>query len=459
MTPAMYDLTLLGGNIVSPRGICRADIGVLEGKIACITDDLSHEKSAQKFKVENQYVLPGAIDSHMHLWEPGFIAAPDFSSSTLTALAGGITTIIEQPLSPPAMLDASVMHKKVQLGNKTSYVDFALHAGVGHYNLSELESMWKAGCTAFKIFMSDSGSEVAALNDGEMLAAFQEISRFGGTALIHAEDESLLRANRKKLEATGRKDTQAFLEWRPPDVELTAIQKALHLLKSTGTRAVFLHTTLPEGVDLIHQAKQKGMAVFVETCPHNLFLTTEDHKILGPWVSFAPPVRDPEKAAALERQLFSGLIDTMGSDHGPVEKSLKEIGSTDIWQSLFSVPDAETYVSLMLNVVQTGHLSLERLVAVQSENPARLYGLFPRKGIIQVGSDADFTIVDLTQTYTLRAAEMHTACGWIPYEGREITGRVTHTILRGNVLMHNGKILGKAGFGEFIPRGPLSILE
>jgi dihydroorotase/allantoinase len=449
----MFDLIILGATIVSPRGKVRADIGIRDGKIASIEPDLSQRPTLQSLTLDNEYVLPGAIDSHMHLWEPGFVGQPDFSSSTLTALTGGITTIVEQPLSPPATLNAQILKQKIALGEKTSYIDFALHGGVGHKNLHELEPMWKSGCTAFKIFMSDSGSEVAALNDGEMLAALQEIGRFGGTALIHAEDEAMLQENRRRLVAAGRKDPQAFLDWRPPEVELAAIKHGLYLLQETKTRAIFLHTTLPEGVKLINQARENGLDVYVETCPHNLYLTTEDFQKQGAWVSFAPPVRDPQSAATLEKQLNAGLIYTMGSDHGPVEKSLKEIGSTDIWKALFSVPDAETFVTLMLDAVAAGRLSLERLSAVQSENPARLYGLFPQKGIIQVGSDADFTVVDLRKKSTLHAANMHTACGWIPYEGRKITGKVTYTILRGQVVMQHGKILGNPGTGRFVPRG------
>ena len=449
----MYDLTLVGGTLVSPRGRVRADLGVVGTQIACIAGELSSERSHRQIDLTGQFILPGCIDSHMHLWEAGFVADPDFSSGTRTALAGGITTIIDQPLTPPEVLDPFVFRDKLALGERSSYIDFGLHAGVGHANLSELEGLWKAGCTAFKIFMSDSGSQVAALSDGEMLAAFREIGRLGGTALIHAENEAMLQFNRRRLESAGRKDPQAFLEWRPPEVEFEAIGRALRLLEGTRARAVFLHTTLPEGVALIQKARRHGLDVYVETCPHNLFLTTTDLAEQGPWVTFAPPVRDPARAERLLGMLAQGAIHTMGSDHGAVEKRLKEIGGTDIWQSLFSVPDAETFVCLMLDAIARGRLTLERLAAVQSENPARLYGLFPQKGLLQVGSDADFTVVDLRATYALHASEMQTACGWIPYEGREITGKVTHTILRGTVLMENGNILGKPGYGRFLPRG------
>lgn len=449
----MLDLLLIGGTIVSPRGSFRGDIGVMSGKIKAISTDLSKEPATSTLSLIGQHILPGCIDSHMHLWEAGFVANNDFSSGTLTALAGGTTTIIDQPLTPPEVLNAEIFRAKRKLGENTSYLDFALHAGVGHGNLEFLSAMWDEGCTAFKVFMSDSGCKVAALSDGELKATFREVGRLGGIVLIHAENEAMLNYNLAALKAQGRKDPEAFLKWRPPEVELEAINQALHLLKGTGARAIFLHTTLPEGVDLIQDARRTGQDVYVETCPHNLYLTTEDFQRQGPWVTFAPPVRSPATAASLIEKLAAGKIHTMGSDHGAVEKSLKEIGLQDIWQALFSVPDAETFVCLMLNGVSKGQLTLERLAAVQSENPAKLYGLFPQKGIIQVGSDADFTVVNLQEKWIIHAEEMHTACGWVPYEGMQITGKVTHTIVRGRVLMQNGTILGIPGFGKFIPRG------
>lgn len=450
---SMFDLLLIGGTIVSPRGSFRGDIGVLSGKIAAIGTDLSLESATETRNLSGLHILPGCIDSHMHLWEAGFVAPNDFSSGTMTALAGGITTIIDQPLTPPEVLGRDIFISKRDLGEKTSCIDFALHGGVGHENLSSLQGMWDAGCVAFKVFMSDSGCKVAALDDGELRAAFIEIGRLGGTVLIHAESEDMLNFNKSALQAQGRHDPQAFLDWRPPEVELEAIHRALFLLEGTGARAVFLHQTLPEGIDLIHQARHSGLDVYAETCPHNLFLTTDDLKKQGPWVTFAPPVRAPASAAGLMHKLSSGQIHTMGSDHGAVERSLKEVGWKDIWQSLFSVPDAETFVCLMLDAVNKQQVSLETLAAVQSENPARLYGLFPRKGIIRVGSDADFTVVDMHQQWTIRADQMVTACGWVPYEGREITGKVTHTIVRGNILMENGVITGNPGFGKYIKRG------
>ncbi len=448
----MYDLILQGGTLVNPRGKYPADIAVIDGKIALIADDLSKVESRERIVLANNFILPGCIDSHMHLWEPGLVADPDFKAGTLASIAGGVTTVVDHPLTIPEVLNKDVFGQKIEIGEQTSYTDFALHGGVGHDNLADLPGLWEAGCTAFKIFMSDSGSKVAGLSTGEILAAFRVIGSLAGTVLLHAENEEMLQYNRKQLEEVGRIDSMAFVEWRPPEAEVEAIHRALFLLQGTGARAVFLHTTVPDGVRLVQEARQKGLDVWVETCPHNLYLTHDHLKAQGPWVTFAPPVRDRARADMLWKQLSEGLIQSMGSDHGPVDAQLKKPGESNIWKGQFGIPGAETMVPLMLNAVAQGKITLERLTDFLAETPARLYGLYPRKGALQVGSDADFTIVDMSQSYKLEARQMHTSCGWIPYEGWEVRGKVTHTILRGMVVMRLGEMTGKPGEGRFIKR-------
>jgi dihydroorotase-like cyclic amidohydrolase len=244
----------------------------------------------------------------------------------------------------------------------------------------------------------------------------------------------------------------AFEEWRPPEAETEAIHRALHLLRGTGARAVFLHTTVPEGVELVRRARLEELDVWVETCPHNLYLTHDHLRESGPWVTYAPPVRDQERVDRLWEQLGNGAIQLMGSDHGPVDARLKEAGVSNIFKGQFGIPGAETLVPLMLNAAAKKKITLERVVDLLSETPARLYGLYPRKGVIQVGSDADFTIIDLAHSYRLEAGKMCTSCKWIPYEGWEITGKVIHTVLRGKIVMEHGNILGKPGDGCFIKR-------
>ncbi len=447
-----YDLILHGGTIVSPQACYRADIGVGDGKILAIGENLDSAVASISLALDEQYILPGCIDSHMHLWESGLIAAHDFKDGTRASAAGGVTTVIDHPLTIPEVLNRRIFEQKIALGEGTSYTDFALHGGVSIDNLEDLAGLWEAGCTAFKIFMCDSGSRVAGLSDGQILAAFRRIGSFGGTVLLHCESEMMLRYNRDILQKAGRKDPMSFVEWRTPELEAEAIHRAILLLKGTGTRAVILHTTIPEGVSLISEARRLGQDVWVETTPHNLYLSHKDLREQGSWVTFAPPVRDENRVDRLWGQLAEGLIDTVGSDHSAVDPMLKKAGENDIWKGLFGVPEAETLVPLMVNAVANGRISLERLVSVLADTPARLYGLYPRKGTIQIGSDADFTIIDLHQNHTLKAHEMYTACRWIPYESWNLKGRVTHTILRGKIIAKDGKITGVPSYGTFIRR-------
>jgi len=304
--------------------------------------------------------------------------------------------------------------------------------------------------------MCESGSQVAGLDSGRLLAAFKEIGSFAGTAILHAEDESMIQANKRLLDAQGRKDYLAFTAWRPAEAEIEAIHRGLILLQDTGARAVFLHTTVPEGVEMVRQARARGQDVWVETCPHNLYLTEEHLAELGPYATYSPPVRSRARVEALWQQLEQGLIITMGSDHGPVDRKLKETGIDNIWKEQFGIPGAETMIPLMLHAVNENRITLERLVAILAENPARLYGLYPRKGVIQVGSDADFTIVDMTERWKIKAQEMNTTCKWTPYENLEIQGRVKATIVRGNPAMQDRQILVEPCFGRFYARNEIS---
>ncbi|HEY3345168.1 MAG TPA: amidohydrolase family protein [Anaerolineaceae bacterium] len=448
----MFDLILQDGIVVTPCGEYRADIGVRDGKIACIASSLADRSAANRLSVSGRYILPGCIDAHQHLWEPGMQAGPDFKDGTRASLAGGVTTIIDQPLSPPEVLDVRVFQGKKELGEATSYTDFALHAGVSDQNLDQLPALWEAGCTAFKIFMCESGTKVNGLSDGDLLAAFQTIGALGGTVMLHAENDGMLRANYNRLARAGRKDPLAFVEWHTPEAEAEAIHRALYLLRGTGARAVILHTTIPEGVAMVQQARHAGQDVWVETCPHNLYLDHTDLQAQGPWVVYAPPIRDRGRVDQLWEQLAQGAIHLMGSDPGTIDPRLKKAAEADILKAPIGIPDAETFIPLMLNAAAQGWVSLAQLSSLAAEMPAKIYGLYPRKGAIQIGSDADFTVVDLSESYTLKAAEMNTSCGWIPYEGKTITGRVIYTILRGRVAAERGRVLGQPGDGKFIQR-------
>jgi allantoinase len=385
------------------------------------------------------------------LWEPGFCAAPDFADGTQAAIAGGITTIIDHPLTIPEILDRSRFEAKAELGERTAFCDFSLHGGINASNHRALRDMWEAGATGLKTFMCQSGSAVEELDDGLLLSAVREVGSFGGIVLFHAENQRLMDYYEAQLRAAGRRDFMILADWRPPEVEAEAINRAIYFCQIAGARGVFVHTSVPEGIDMVTSARARGIPVVVETCPHYLYLTTDDLAVQGPWVQCQPPIRDPGRVQGLWERLALGDIMMIGSDHGPVEPARKQRGMTDMWATHGGIPSAETMVPLMLQAVADGRLTLQQLVSRTSTYAARWYGLYPRKGHIAVGADADFTVVDLAQEWQVRAADLDSPCGWTPYEGRRIRGRVRYTIIRGQTVAVDGKPAASAipGYGRF----------
>ena len=453
----MSTTIIRGGSIVTPRHSYRADILIRGGVIEAIGRDLQVGSDAGTIDVAGLTILPGVIDPHSHLWESGFMSDPDFADSSASAVAGGVTTLIDMPLTVPEVLNVETFREKAQLGKHTSHTDFALHAGVAPDNLSGLEAMWREGCTAFKIFTCDTGCPMAGLtNDYDLSEALRVIGSFNGLATFHAENNDLLNGNLARILRDGRTDNLAFVEWRNESVELEAINRILFLASRFQTRVNIVHVTSPSGVALVQQARRNGLDATAETCPHYLYLTCDDIAERGSWVTCAPPMRAPDAREGLRSLVADGSILTVGSDHGPVDPALKRRGSNNVLDGQPGLPGNETMVPLLLNLAATGTVSMNRIAELTSEAPARLYGLYPRKGAISVGCDADFTIVDPGYKWTISAENLIGKSGWTPYENMCVSGRVEFTIIRGRVAAKVGRPVQEPGGAAFVPRQELS---
>jgi allantoinase len=449
---SMMELIVRGGTVVTPHGSFEGDIVVRDGRIAAIGQRLEAGPSTPTLDARGLVVLPGVIDPHSHLWEAGFVSGPDFTDSSASAAVGGITTIIEMPLTVPEVLDETVLLDKARLGERTSHVDFALYGGVSPDRLDDLEGIWRAGAAAFKIFTCDTGCAMkGVIDDADLVEAMSRIARLGALACFHAENDELLVANRRRLAALGRRDNAAFCDWHSETAELEAINRILFYAGRLGTRVHIVHVTSPEGLKLVARARREGVRATAETCPHYLYLTEDDIAARGAWVTCAPPMRGVGAKAGLRASLDDGSIATIGSDHGPVDPELKQRASNDVFAGQCGMPANETMVPLMLNLATEGFISLERLAALLAEAPARLYGLYPRKGAIAIGSDADFTIVDPAERWTIRQADLIGACGWTPFEDVTVTGRVKMTVVRGRLVARDGRLAGEPG-AAYIPR-------
>jgi D-hydantoinase len=451
------DLVIERGTLVSPRASYVASIAIDNGKIAAIGQQANMPRSDRVVDARGKMVLPGAIDAHVHIGQPWegtkrpVYYAEDIESATMASAMAGTTTICEMPDSMPLVTSESVFKRKVEFWAHRSYVDYGLHGGfVPNSDFQKLiPSLWRAGPTALKTFMCFSEDIWPAMLDGELFDALRIISKVNGFAILHAENDSMLAQNKKKLDKDHRTDFQSHLDWRPPIVEYEADRRAVFLLRETGTRGLIVHTSVPEGVGEVCAARAKGQEVFVETCQHYLYLTANDVERRGPWVKCSPPLRDKARVLQLRRQLAKGQIDSIGSDHSPFSREEVESSESNMWKAEAGMPELETGMPLMLNGASEGWISLNRVVACTSENPARIYGLYPRKGTISVGSDADLIVVDMNRRWKVKDSELKMKCGWSPYNGKTLRGTPILTTVRGNIVMQNREIVGKKGYGKF----------
>jgi allantoinase len=438
-----------GGSVVLPGRVQDADIRVRDGRIVEIGPGLA---AAAESIVDagGLTVLPGAIDPHGHQWEPGFTSHADFRDVTASAAFGGVTTLLDHPLTPPVVLDRRAFAAKVALGERTASIDFGLHGGASPGTLDELEGMWLAGAAGIKLFTCPTGTELDGFDDADALAlAFDRLGSIGALALVHAEDAVTLDRNAATVHEEGGGRVDDFARWHSLEAEATATVRVLDLAERFGTPVYIVHASDPSIVDRVVAARKRGIAAHVETCTHYLHLTTEDIDAQGARAMTAPPVRDGSARDGLRRRLGNGAIDTVGSDHCTVGLPGK---SGQTMESVVpGLPGLDLFVPLLLDLVAAGVLDLPRLAEVTAATPARIFGL-PAKGAIEVERDADLVLVDPTASFVVDASRLPSSAGWSPYDGRILRGTVVETISRGEPVARDGQVIERAGHGRFVPR-------
>jgi dihydroorotase (multifunctional complex type) len=452
MDPVTHDhqnLLVRGGTVVRPRGSRREDVRIRAGRVVETGPELVPDGEAP-LDVAGLHLLPGVIDAHSHQWEAGFAGRPDFRDGTASAAVGGIATIIDQPLTTPEVVTPDRFRAKVELGERTSFTDFALHAGASPDRLDEMAGLWAAGATGFKVFTCDTGVPMRGfLSTAERRGVLERVAALDAIALVHAEDQGVLDRERSRLEGERRTEAAVFGEWHSPKSETTAVDEMLTLAGETGARLYLVHASLAEAVEACGRARDDGVNAWAETCPHYLTLTDADIRARGHWATTAPPVRDEVHRDRLREQLSAG-ISVVGSDHCAVLPDRKR--ARDALGGLPGLPGNETMVVILLDLVARGFVTIERVAALLAENPARLFGLFGRKGAIEPGFDGDLTIVDLGGETVARATEMVGVAGWTPYEGMAFRGRVEMTVIRGRIVALAGRLQVEPGVGRWVAR-------
>ncbi len=441
------DLVIRNGKIVTPQGIYEGDdIAVEKGKIVAIDKRGSFPETKETVDATGKYVLPGIIDVHVHFREPGYEYKEDFETGSMAAAAGGVTTVCDMPNNQPFCSTVEAFQQKKEIIRNKAYVDYGLVAAVVGETIEEIPKLAEAGINVFKIFMGATVGGVPAPDDGGMLRAFQLVAETGLRVGVHAENNAIMDYLTAKLKGEGRTDPLAHVEARPPVAEAESIQRAILFAAEAVCNLHIYHLSSKEGVELIKAAQEKGVKVSAETGPHYLLLDCDYMKKVGSILKMNPPVRSRQHGEALWKGLLDGTVEVIGTDHSPhtPEEKIKE----NIWEAIPGFPGVETSMPLMLTQVNEGRLSLMTYVKLASENPARLFNLYPRKGTIRVGTDADITIVDMEKVGVIDSENLHSKSKITPFDGWRVKGLPVFTIVRGNVVMKDGEIVGK-------PRGEL----
>jgi allantoinase len=442
----MFDLAVTGGTLVSPRGRRRAHVYVQDGTVAAITDE--HHEAARTIDARELYVLPGAIDGHVHFQDPGDTTREDFVTGSRAAAVGGATTVIEHTHSHPVR-SAGFLREKIEHLRERSVVDFGLAAHAWPTEVSAAAELWHAGVTFFKVFTCTTHG-VPGHDPAQLLGLFRTLADLDALCLVHCEDEAITADNERALRADRRMDAAVIAEWRSREAELTALSTVGLLARLTGVRAIAAHVSHAAAVDVLQRERQLGARVWLETCPQYLYLREDELLEHGGLRKFTPParIRSASDADEMWRRVAHGPVTHISTDHAPATRAQKTDGS--IWDVHFGLPGVETTLNLLLHAAREGRLPLERVVELVAEAPARLYGLYPRKGCLAPGADADMVLVDATAERVLEDAAVVSKAGWTPYAGRRIHGRIVRTLQRGETIAEDGRPTAAPGAGRYL---------
>jgi dihydroorotase len=449
MTSHPYDLAITGGTIATHENIFPADIGIRGEEIAAIAAPGTLGAAKETLDATGHHILPGAIDVHVHFRDPGMAHKEDWDTGTAAAAMGGVTTVFEMPNTfPPTGTPEALADKFRRAG--TARIDYGLYGLLAEDNVQHLEALIAGGAAAFKCFMGNTTGNLPSPSTGAMLEAFEIIARHGYRISLHAETASIMAWRQQRLMAAGKSQPLDHLAARPAVVAVEAVSRAAVLAEWTGARIHVLHISSADELRPLREAQSRGVDVTGETCPCYLMLDTDDYARLGPVIKVNPPVREAHHKEAIWQAMRDGVVGLIATDHAP--HAPEEKTRADIWTTDAGFPGVETQMPLMLTAVREGRLTLEQYVRASAYNPARAFGLLPKKGQITVGAHADIAVVDLEKEDVIDQARLHSVRARItPFHGRKVTGVPVHTISRGRFVMREGKLVeGTAGHGRSV---------
>jgi dihydroorotase (multifunctional complex type) len=443
---AKIDLRVRGALIVTPEGFMEGDLYIQDGKVIGLGPlDLP---ASQTLEAKGLLLFPGMVDAHVHFMDPADLSREDFPAGSAAAATAGVTTVIEHTHGSPVHNPEDLRQKADYLKNR-SIVDFALGAHFPMKDLREMVEVFREGAAFIKVFTCTTHG-IRGVPAGSLFQAMNLGGEAGPIFLVHAEDESLTATAEKELKASGRQDGSVIPEWRNPLAEEVAVEMVGRLAARSKAPVVIAHCSHAAVVDIVAHYRRLGAQIWAEGCPQYFFLKEEEIREKMGLRKFTPPARalSAQDQEEMWERLRDGRISYLASDHAPATQRQKSEGS--IWEVPFGLPGVDTTFPVMLDSAVKGLLSYPRLVDLYARMPARIYGLYPRKGALLPASDGDFILVDPKIGHTIEDQNILSKAGWTPYAGRVLQGKVVATYLRGQKIAEAGRCLVPPGSGKFI---------
>jgi dihydropyrimidinase/allantoinase len=454
----MADLNIRNGKIFFGNRLIEAGLSIKDGKIIAIAKDGSLPPAEKTIDASGRIIVPGAIDVHTHIEDLDYSEREDFITGTQAAASGGVTTILEMPVGIEGKSALEAFDLQLDIMRKRCIVDFGIIGAAGYNNIDSIREFSRRGVVGFKTFMTNPPEEeaelrnLAAKDDYFLSKIFSEIAQTGLVSSVHAENDAIVTHEVERLKSEGRKDFQAHTESRPAIAEDEACLRAILLAHQANVSLNLVHMSSKNAFEIIREAKYRRCNITCEITPHHLFLTCEDGNKIGSWAKVDPPLRQKEHVMAAWKALNDRTIDMIASDHSPYHPDEKNIAlrNSNIFECGSGTPGVETLIPVMLDAVNNNKISLERLVCVTSENPAKRFALYPRKGTIAINADADLLILNMKEEYILKNEMMFTKPKITVFNGMKVRGSIEKTIIRGTVVYDKGKFCVKEGYGNFI---------
>ena len=445
-----YELLIKNGEVFYEGRLQKADVLVKDGLIAGLLADAKQEEAEKVIDAHGCYVLPGFIDPHVHLNDPGLTNSEDFYTGTSGAAAGGVTTVLEHPLTFPLPATLEAFAEKKAIGESKAVTNFALFGACAPDNDEEMLKILDNGAIAFKTFLPYS-SEIPMLTDSQVLDKMELLSDKDIVLAVHCENDNIVTASTEKMEKAGRISFGDYPDGRPEIAELEAVARICLFAAKTGCKVNIAHCTLAEAVSYVTESRRRGADVSVETCPQYLLMDRSMMDTMGVFSICNPPLRTKEENERMWQCLFDGSVDWVCSDHSTYTVEEKMAGRDNAFKTPAGVTGIETTYQLLFSegVVKRG-LPLGRFVELASANAARRYRLYPKKGVIAIGADADLAILDPHREWTIAADKLKQMIKWSTYDGWKLTGKVVKTIVNGREVYDGENIIAAKGSGRFV---------